>query len=87
MITDEYLVGRLDDIHEKLANIDKTLAVNTEQLTVHIKRTEILETQMQEALIPVRVFKMGVTMGKIASALAAVGSAIWGALKFLHLPR
>ena len=40
---------RLDRIEEKLANIDKTLAVNTASLQEHIKRTNLLE----EALKPV----------------------------------
>jgi archaellum component FlaC len=41
---------KLEKISEKLSSIDVTLAVNTEQLKVHIRRTELLE----EAVEPVK---------------------------------
>jgi archaellum component FlaC len=41
---------KLEKIVERLSSIDTTLAVNTEQLKVHIRRTELLE----EAVEPVK---------------------------------
>lgn len=39
--------SKLDEITRKLASIDKTLAVNTEQLKVHVKRTDLLESKVE----------------------------------------
>ena len=85
---DTYIAKRLDDVHDRLSDIDKTLAVNTELLAVHIKRTDLLETalnehkeksakQMDEALIPIRASRVGFSISKWISALGAAGSAIW----------
>lgn len=38
---------RLERIESKLNNIDVTLAVNTEQLKEHIRRTNLLETKLE----------------------------------------
>lgn len=39
--------AKLDQINERLHSIDKTLAVNTNHLAEHMRRTEILEQQME----------------------------------------
>lgn len=41
------LEGKVDKMVESTANIDKTLAVQAEQLTMHIKRTNLLEKQLE----------------------------------------
>jgi len=38
---------KLDKIVEKISSIDVTLAVNTESLVQHIKRTNLLEEQLR----------------------------------------
>jgi hypothetical protein len=91
-----YVAAKLDDINEKIANIDKTLAVNTELLAEHIKRTELLEgdlkefkektgDQMQDALLPIKFARGAVEVSKIGSVIASIGAGIWAILKFLHL--
>lgn len=37
----------MNEIHERLASIDKHLAVYNEQLKNHIRRTELLEEKME----------------------------------------
>jgi hypothetical protein len=38
---------KLDRINERLHSIDKTLALNTQQLAEHMRRTALLEKEMQ----------------------------------------
>lgn len=97
-MNDEHLIERLDLINEKLATIDKTLAVNTEILNIHIKRSEALELlvqevqkstqiQLDEALLPIKTFKgvysIAKTIAAIGAAVSALSAIIWGLLK-LH---
>ncbi len=37
---------KLDQINERLHSIDKTMALNTQQLAEHMRRTELLEKEM-----------------------------------------
>ena len=41
---------KLDVLDSKLDNVDRILAVNTEQLSYHIRRTNLLESQ----LVPIK---------------------------------
>ena len=41
------LENKIDKVQETLASIDKTLAVNTESLVTHIKRTNLLESRLE----------------------------------------
>ncbi len=43
----ERIHDKLDRIEQRLNNIDVTLAVNTESLKEHIKRTNLLEAAME----------------------------------------
>lgn len=43
----KYTVNKLDKIIERLNSIDVTLAVNTESLKDHIKRTELIEQDLK----------------------------------------
>lgn len=38
---------KVDKLNEKLASIDKTLAINTESLVEHMRRTELLESELK----------------------------------------
>jgi hypothetical protein len=38
--------GKIDKIQEDIAEIKSTLAVNTESLKVHVKRTDLLEARI-----------------------------------------
>lgn len=41
------LENKVDKIQDSIASIDKTLAVNTESLLVHIRRTNLLEKRLE----------------------------------------
>ena len=47
------LENKLDKIQDSLSNVDKILAVNTESLITHIKRTNLLEERLERELKPV----------------------------------
>jgi phage-related tail protein len=86
---DQYLKERLDSVEEKmesmdrsLASIDKTLAVNTAQLSEHMKRTaqveaaiakrdEHFESQLEVALQPIKAVRWIAGAAKSVSAIAA----------------
>jgi hypothetical protein len=42
--------NKIDDLNDKVGSIDVTLAVNTEQLKIHIHRTDLLE----KAIVPLQ---------------------------------
>lgn len=42
----ELIEQRLDEIQKSLHSVDKTMALNTEQLAEHMRRTQLLEEQM-----------------------------------------
>jgi chromosome segregation ATPase len=53
----ERIEVKVDEIKESIASIDKTLAINTESLITHIKRTDLLEKKLEkveESIIPVK---------------------------------
>ena len=66
-------VEKLDEIVKSIHNIDKTLAVNTAQLTEHIKRTNLLEARMEKVDTHVNMVN-GIV--KFILALAAT-KALW----------
>lgn len=80
---------KLAAISDKLHDIDKTLAVNTELLDHHIKRTELLEQALEEhrahtdaqleiALTPIKTIQSLATAAKSISAIAAGLAALAG---------
>lgn len=75
------------DINEKLNSINITLAVNTESLQDHIRRTELLEQKFEKDVQPAVNFYNGlIFVGKAIGILALVFTIIGGlfeAAKFL----
>ena len=56
-MTDRILEA-LTDLKVHAATTNERLQHYNESLDIHIKRTELLEKDMQTALIPVKVFKL-----------------------------
>lgn len=46
-MSDTYILEQLKDISNTLSDMKVTLAENTKELTYHIRRTDILETQVE----------------------------------------
>jgi membrane carboxypeptidase/penicillin-binding protein PbpC len=71
---------KLEKITEKLSSIDVTLAVNTQSLVEHVKRTNLLEAELKP------VSKHVVMMETTFKVIGIVGSAaafILGCLKLI----
>lgn len=77
----QYIRGRVDSIADVLARNTVVLEKNTESLQEHMRRTEILEEQMDTALIPIKVGKVAVWVVGILSAVATV---VGAALQYYH---
>jgi len=67
------LDARLDEIERTLHAIDKTLAINTEHLADHIRRTAILETELKPIAKHVEQMRGA---GKLLAILALVATII-----------
>jgi hypothetical protein len=63
--------AKLDQINDRLASIDKTLAINTTHLAEHIRRTEILEKQMDPIAKHVQQMQGA---GKLLAMLALIAT-------------
>lgn len=66
------LTDRLTEVSVHLGRIDERLSHYNESLDEHIRRTAILEANMETALLPIKVLK---TVGSVlagAAALAAI---------------
>lgn len=72
----QYLRQRVDGIGETLAKNTAILEQNTDSLREHMRRTELLEKQMDTALLPIRAIKW------LASVVIAIGS-IYSVIKLL----
>jgi len=57
-MNEERLFDMLTDLKVHAATTNERLQHYNESLDKHIKRTELLEKDMQTALIPVKVFKL-----------------------------
>jgi hypothetical protein len=64
---------RLEEIERLLASLDKTLALNTAHLDEHIRRTEILEDQIQPVTKHVEQMRGA---GKLLAILALIAGTI-----------
>lgn len=73
----QYLRQRVDGIADVLTKNTTVLEANTESLKEHMKRTELLEEQMETALIPIKASKI------LAYVLGFIGT-IAGAVVGLH---
>lgn len=78
----KYIRGKVDKIDERLDSVDKTLAVNTELLDVHIKRTNLLEDQLQNIRTHVEGVKL---FGKVLSWGVGIVAAVVGLLSGLKI--
>lgn len=78
----KYIRDKVDKIDERLDNVDKTLAVNTRLLDIHIKRTNILEDQLQGIQSHVEGVKL---LGKVLSWGVGIVAAIVGLLSGLKI--
>ena len=72
----EKLFETLAKLEAHAAVTNERLGVYNQQLELHIKRTEMLEKDMQTALLPIK-------FAKFLVASAAGGSAIVGFLKLI----
>ena len=75
-MNEERIFEMLSELKVHAATTNERLGVYNQQLEVHIKRTELLEKDMQTALLPIKVVKF------LVSA-AVGGSAILGFLKLI----
>lgn len=66
--------SKLDQINEKLASIDKTLAVNTSELAHHIEQTKLLREEVKIQRAELTFVKQ--EQVKMKSIAAFVGIAI-----------
>jgi hypothetical protein len=73
----ENIREKLIEVIEILSRNTATLERNTEDMREHIRRTQILEEQMQTALLPIKMFKV---LGIIVSVVAAAAT-IYMAIK------
>lgn len=72
-----YLRERVDSISDTLSKNTAILESNTESLREHIRRTEILEEQMDTALLPIRVTKGALYILGVIGTIAGAVLALW----------
>lgn len=78
------LEGKIDKILDRLGSIDTTLAVNTESLAEHMRRTEALE----KVITPLeRGYTMAVGIIKFFGFLAVLAGIIEGIMSLLSYLR
>jgi len=71
----KYIQGKVDKIDERIDSIDKTLAVNTQLLDIHIKRTDLLEKEVSRVKGHVDFVS---TLGRVIAWAVGVLSAVGG---------
>lgn len=75
-MNEERIFEMLSELKVHAATTNERLAHYNKSLDTHIKRTEMLEKDMQVAMLPIKV-------SKVLVVCAAGGSAILGFLKLL----
>ena len=84
----DVILKRFDKIEDRLLSIDKTLVVNTHQLTEHMRRTELLERAVernQESFVPIKDHVTRVnTVLKVLGVLAASAGTVASVLKVIE---
>jgi len=74
---------KIDNIDSRVSSIDQTMALNTQSLIAHMKRTELLE----QSLHPIRnVYEWAIISGKVIGVLALIVTIVGGffeAVKFI----
>lgn len=76
----KYLRNRVDGIADTLARNTTILEANTESLKEHMRRTELLEAQVDRAIIPYNVMKW---TAYILGLLGTIGGGILGIRQLL----
>lgn len=74
------LHSKVDKIDDRLDKVDKHLAIYNEQLTIHIKRSEMLEEDMKPVKEHVHQVKGIFKFISIIGVIAGIAAAIKGAL-------
>lgn len=69
----KWLAEKLERMDERLDSVDKTLAVNTESLREHIKRTSLLEAEVKPIKQHVQLVN---GMAKISVVLIGVAKSL-----------
>lgn len=65
-----YIRSRLDTVAETQAEHSIILEENADDLAEHIRRTEMLEEQMETALLPIKIMKWaGAVIGVLGTAV------------------
>ena len=69
----KYLRQKVDDISEIQAKHTVILERNTESLVEHVRRTNLLEEQLEVALIPIKVARIvGYIIGLLGTVVGAI---------------
>lgn len=77
-----YIQSKVDKIDERMDGIDKTLAVNTSLLDIHIKRTDLLEKEVKFVKTHVIFVQL---LSKLVAWSLGVLAAMATVLSLLHL--
>lgn len=75
------IVGKLDKLDDRLDSVDKTLVKQELNLQEHMRRSDLLEEQMQPLKRHVAIFEAFL---KVFGATSAVLATIGSILKILH---
>jgi hypothetical protein len=70
------LAQSLQSINQKLHEIDKTLLVNTEHLAEHMRRTEIIETELRPVVKHVDQMRGAAKLLAILATIATIASIV-----------
>jgi hypothetical protein len=78
------LDAKLDKLDSRLDNVEKILAVNTQIVKEHERRSTTLEAQLVKELTPVKNHVMLMTIGfKVVGFLCVTAVGILGAMKVI----
>lgn len=83
MTQDERIEDKIDKLADKLANIDKTLAVNTSSLVEHVRRTNLLEERVEPLEKDVTMIHGALKFIGVVATLAAIAEGVSVTLEYL----
>lgn len=73
--SDDNVSKRLDRIESSIHSIDKTLAINTEHLSEHMRRTALIEHELRPVVKHVEQMRGAVKLLGVLALLATIVSA------------
>ena len=76
------LVEHVLEMKGTLAENTVTLNQNTKDMAEHIRRTNILETQMRRALFPIDFFT---ALAKVIAVIAATTGLVWSIVQLVRV--